>query len=143
MEVQEGHPQLVQDQATVDRLVRAEAVEAVEDGEPSEVQAVMVMRIKPKAGTITVAEEEEADIMGVVEVRQVMQVRTIHPHPSTASYWQEVVKDTVQVVQGISSVEAVEDMELPRSRRPRETNLIREQEPHLISTAEERVQTEL
>ena len=142
MEVQEGHPQLVRNQATVDRLVHAEAVEVAEDGGPPVVQAVMVMRIKPKAGTITVAEEEEADIMGVVEVRQVMQVRTIHPHPSTASYWQEAVKDTVQVVQGISSVEAVEDMELPRSHQKREVNPIREQEPHLISTAEERARTE-
>lgn len=118
-----------------------EAVEAVEDGGPSVVQAVMVMRIKPKAGTTTVAEEEEADIMGVVEVRQVMQVRTIHPHPSTASYWQEVVKDTVQVVQVTSMAEEAEDTGPRRSHRPREMNLIRE--PGLLRTSmvAERVRT--
>ena len=142
MEVQEGHPQLVQDQATVDRLVRAEAVEVAEDGEPSEVQGAQAMRIKPMADITT--EEVEA-VEGTTEVAEGTEdVRIIitRPHPSTLIYWQEVAKDTVQVEQGIFTEEEAEDTGPRRSRRPRETNLIREQVLFRTSMVAERARTE-
>ena len=122
--------------------MRAEAVEAVEDGGPPVVQGAQAMRIKPMADITT--EEVEA-VEGTTEVAEGTEdVRIIitRPHPSTLIYWQEVARDTVQVEQGIFTEEVEEDTGPRRSHRPREVNPIREQEPHLISTAEERARTE-